>query len=840
MSYVDEALKYAESGLSVLPVILQSKKPTLRWSEFQNRIATKEELNRYFNGLNGHHGIAVVCGDVSGGLEVLDFDNHFGDIDNVFDEFRRYEEVRNIIEKYSLPYERSPKGGYHLFYKCNKIEGNKKLAERQNEKSGNRLETIIETRGEGGYVIVSPSKGYEILSEKGLDSIGRISEDERAVLHSYAKTFSKKEVATTDGEKSTQNPKLKRVELGKVTSSEDKESIPRRYNRESSEDEIRGILADAGWEEIGTNKENYIYRRPGKKEGASATFNGSVFYCFSTNGSPFDQARGYSKYDVFLRLKHKGVWQDAYDELNERFGISKITTEKEQNSTPGEEATGARVTPFFIRIRRNERGRDVNEIDYAGYEEFLAEHGFRKFKRDKETILVRVVDNLVEEIEISDIQTFVKEYIQRNIGDRRLLNVIIEKDAIWSKTKTNFLRELQDDFMADSKDEGWLYYKNLALKVSKGFEPMAHQYRELPKPIWKKKRMERNLDLGLLDDEAISEMERFVSNIAKGNEKRKYGLMRAIGYLLHSFKDPSNAKVIVFQDEEIPAVKGMANGGTGKSLIARFVATYKRVAYKGANLIQKEKTEFLFDTVGPETEIVQFDDAGEHFPFDLLFSYVTGDLEVNKKYEQRFLIPKEKSPKFMVTTNFTVGHIGYSHERRKHTIEFSNYYGSRLNPHDEFGHNLIDDWSIIEQHRADRFAIRCLMMFLQDGLSEECVVNAKIRLIYDKVGKEFVEFFVGKMRDNTILSNCKWDKKAMYDSARTEVDELSELTLNAFTRKIKLFCEFTGIEHYEKRSNDRNYMVLVGDIEKIRNMFPKNEISGEMESFQADNDEYVL
>ncbi|MCZ2144079.1 MAG: bifunctional DNA primase/polymerase [Ignavibacteriales bacterium] len=840
MSHLTEALVYARSGLSVLPVVLKQKKPTIKWSEFQKRIAREDELQRSFEGLNGNHGIAIICGEVSGGLEVLDFDNHFGDIDDVFEEFRGYEEVKQIIEKYSLPFEKSPNGGYHLFYRCNKIEGNKKLAERRNESSGNRLETIIETRGEGGYVIVSPSEGYELVSGGGLESIERITEQERAVLHSYARTFCKKESTPREEQKDTQNTKLKRVELGQVTNGEEKESIPRRYNREASEDETRSILQEFGWIEIGANKENYLYRRPGKKEGVSATFNGNVFYCFSTNGAPFDQVKGYSKYDVFLRLKHKGVWQDAYDELKARFGISKINTEKEQNSTPGEEPSGARVTPFFIRVWNDDSGRTQKNIDFARYVEFLVGHGFRKFKRDNEWILVRVTDNLVEEVDISDIQSFVMSYILENIQDRRVLDVAIGKDAIWTKSKTNFLDQLPDEFMMDTKNEGWLYYRNIALRVSKDSELVAFEYSELPKPIWKKKRIDRELDLGQLQEDGESEFGIFISKVVKNDEKRKNGMMRAIGYLLHGFKDPSNAKVIVFQDEAIPTVRGMANGGTGKSLVAQFVSTYKKIAYKGANLIQKEKTEFLFDTVDPETEIVQFDDANEHFPFDMLFSYVTGGLEVNKKYKQRIVIPKEKSPKFLITTNFTVGHLGYSHERRKHTVEFSDYYGGHRNPQDEFGHNLIDDWDSAEQHRADRFVIQCLRMFLRDGLSEECVINAKIRQLFDKVGREFAQFFIGKMQDNTILPNIKFDRKALYDEARLEVDELSELTLNGFTRKVKLFCTQMNINFFERRSNNTNYMVLVGDLERVKKMIPKSENEAMEEPFRMADDGYAM
>src|SRR5262245_59546451 len=50
------------------------KKPALdAWKVYQERLPTEQELQAWFR--NGRTGLGVVCGAVSGDLEVIDFDN---------------------------------------------------------------------------------------------------------------------------------------------------------------------------------------------------------------------------------------------------------------------------------------------------------------------------------------------------------------------------------------------------------------------------------------------------------------------------------------------------------------------------------------------------------------------------------------------------------------------------------------------------------------------------------------------------------------------------------------------------------------------------------------------
>ena len=57
---------------------------------------------------------------------------------------------------------------------------------------------------------------------------------------------------------------------------------------------------------------NELWRRPGKDSGGhSATFDGHVFYVFSSNAAPFESERGYNGFQVYALLEHRGDFTAA-------------------------------------------------------------------------------------------------------------------------------------------------------------------------------------------------------------------------------------------------------------------------------------------------------------------------------------------------------------------------------------------------------------------------------------------------------------------------------------------------------------------------------------------------
>lgn len=96
------ASKYWELGLATLPT-KEDKSPTMPWKGGVNDIS---KYNAF--------GIGVVCGEASGNLECLDFDNHFGDaVDNIKSFI---EEIRDIYDLHKFPIQSTKSGGFHLLF----------------------------------------------------------------------------------------------------------------------------------------------------------------------------------------------------------------------------------------------------------------------------------------------------------------------------------------------------------------------------------------------------------------------------------------------------------------------------------------------------------------------------------------------------------------------------------------------------------------------------------------------------------------------------------------------------------------------------------------------------
>jgi hypothetical protein len=147
MTTLEYALYYRSLGLSVIPIRPDgSKAPALgSWKEYQRRLASEAELRQWFGGDAGY-GIAVVCGRVSGGLAVLDFET-----DAVYREWAALVEgeAPGLLE--ALPCVRTPRGGRHVYVRTANPGGNRKLARARDGA------TLVEVRGEGGYVLAPGS-----------------------------------------------------------------------------------------------------------------------------------------------------------------------------------------------------------------------------------------------------------------------------------------------------------------------------------------------------------------------------------------------------------------------------------------------------------------------------------------------------------------------------------------------------------------------------------------------------------------------------------------------------------------------------------------------------------
>jgi hypothetical protein len=291
-----EAYKaYKSAGLATLPTKKDKSPDCGTW----NNGITDENL--YLKSF----GIGIICGKVSGGLECIDFDNHFGDAKQVLTDFISIPEVKLIYEIHRLPIESTMNGGYHLLFRCEYNEGNQKLAQRPKLDKNNkwRPDTLIETRGINGYFVAAPTEGYKVV-KNDLTLIEVITKEERNILLSNCKLFNKW-------------AEPKKIEFENTDRPGDL------YNRSvESKSEMENELSNAGW----TERKPGEWIRPGKKEGISATIGkvaDNIFYVFSSNTYPFEPNTAYTPFQVLTILKYNSDFKECAKALSEKYGTKK-------------------------------------------------------------------------------------------------------------------------------------------------------------------------------------------------------------------------------------------------------------------------------------------------------------------------------------------------------------------------------------------------------------------------------------------------------------------------------------------------------------------------------------
>lgn len=154
MTTIEAARAYRSAGLSIIPVRPDgSKAPAVnQWAPFRDRLATDAEIDEWFGKADFTPGIAILCGKASGNLLVFDFESR--EAYDVWLVTAAQMAGQYGIDLRSMPISETPNGGVHLYYRsAESVCGNKKLA------MDERGKTLIETRGEGGYVLAPGSPG---------------------------------------------------------------------------------------------------------------------------------------------------------------------------------------------------------------------------------------------------------------------------------------------------------------------------------------------------------------------------------------------------------------------------------------------------------------------------------------------------------------------------------------------------------------------------------------------------------------------------------------------------------------------------------------------------------
>jgi putative DNA primase/helicase len=291
------ARAWQQAGFAVVPAASDgTKRPAVPWKAHQGTAPDAAQIDAWFEP-GRYDGLGIICGAVSGQLEMIELEQRGMSL---------LERLPAMLADHGEPMlwaqltagymEVSPAGGLHLMYRVadGPARPNSKLAS-----APDRL-PLIETRGEGGFVIVAPSGGGVhpsgrswALVNGGPASVPSIDSYQRDLLHAVASLLDQ---APPMAPEPARLPRDR--DPGRLSPGDD-------YAARSAWDQI---LAPHDWKAVRRQGDITYWCRPGKEHGISASTNalGTDRLHVFTSSTAFEPGTSYSKLGALAVLDHGG------------------------------------------------------------------------------------------------------------------------------------------------------------------------------------------------------------------------------------------------------------------------------------------------------------------------------------------------------------------------------------------------------------------------------------------------------------------------------------------------------------------------------------------------------
>jgi len=158
----------------------------------------------------------------------------------------------------------------------------------------------------------------------------------------------------------------------------------------------------------------------------------------------------------------------------------------------------------------------------------------------------------------------------------------------------------------------------------------------------------------------------------------------------------------------------------------------------------------------------------------------------------------EKSPKIVITTNYTIKGEGGSFDARKYELELSSFFNKDYTPIDHFKERLFDSWDEAEWSKFDNFMIQCVQYYLKNGLQKQHHKNLELRKFITETSNEFYEW----VQEDNLPKSQRLFNKYVFNQFIEEYPDMHKLQIKTFKKWIKLYCDFNGFLYSD--GNDPN------------------------------------
>jgi len=437
------------------------------------------------------------------------------------------------------------------------------------------------------------------------------------------------------------------------------------------------------------------------------------------------------------------------------------------------------------------------KIDQFKYKSFLETNGFHKYfpKGTNKPTLIKITSNIVEETSIEKIKDFVLDNLISR-GELDVWKLCVNYSILFSEQHLLMLETKDLITLRDTQYKSFIVYQNGILTVTKDKVKLIH-FMDVDVYIWKNQIIPRKF---IRSSNVENDYKKFIYNISNFNPKP---FESVIGYLVNTYKNKSNNKAIILNDE---VISDAPNGGTGKGVFTQGLRQIRRTSILDGKKFD-DKDKFSYQSVSLDTQILVLDDVKKNFNFESKFSIVTEGLTIERKQKDAVVLGIEDSPKILISTNYVIKGDGNSHSRRRHEIEIGQYYGEKLTPFDDFGKQLFDDWNELEFISFDNYIISCIQLFLKEGLVGQTAKNLKLRKLIGETSKDFVDW----ISDDNLKFDIRIYKSDFFQKFTNENQDYNNKIFkrNTFNKWIQKYSAYKNYEFEQGSSNGIKWFSVV-------------------------------
>ena len=210
-------------------------------------------------------------------------------------------------------------------------------------------------------------------------------------------------------------------------------------------------------------------------------------------------------------------------------------------------------------------------------------------------MFIQIKNNRIKEVSQNIIKDHVLNYI-RSLElpyKEQIEEMMLQRNSyLLGENLIECISTIDPVLSSDTKDKATFFFNNTVVEITAdGWYKLRRSMRIVLSLVWESHIISK--DFELLDrslDSNKCDFEKFLFNVSGKDEDNFRSFQTAIGYLLHSYKDSSMAKVIVLCDQKVTE---FPDGRTGKSLFGKALSKIKRsVRIDGKNFDFRQQIYF--------------------------------------------------------------------------------------------------------------------------------------------------------------------------------------------------------------------------------------------------------